>query len=161
MSFEPRDYLKHILEEADFLRRKSSGLTAAEFDARPILQRAFVRSLEIVGEAAKKLPHDYRSRAPWIEWRRIAGMRDRLIHDYFGVDYELVWDVGQTRIPVLRDFVAAELESQRAIAAVTLSSLAARRWLLHRLRPAVWRRMGVQLNRRDATQCDPVTTNLK
>jgi uncharacterized protein with HEPN domain len=54
MSFEPRDYLKHILEEADFLLRESSSLTAAEFDASPILQRAFVRSLAIIGEAAKE-----------------------------------------------------------------------------------------------------------
>jgi uncharacterized protein with HEPN domain len=62
--------------------------------------------LEIIGEAARKLPADYRSQHSMIEWRKIAGMRDRLIHDYFGVDYELVWDVVQTRIPELREFVA-------------------------------------------------------
>ena len=57
------------------------------------LRRAFVRSLEIIGEAAKHLPEEVRQHYPSIEWRSITGMRDRLIHAYFGVDDELVWDV--------------------------------------------------------------------
>jgi uncharacterized protein with HEPN domain len=111
MSFELRDYLRHILEEADFLIRESSDITAADFHANPVVQRAFVRSLEVVGEAAKKLPPDFRAQHASIDWRKIAGMRDRLIHDYFGVDYDIVWDVVQTRFPELRSLVASVLES--------------------------------------------------
>ena len=93
MSFEPRDYLRHILVEADYLLDKSAGLSYDAFAADETLRRAFVRSLEIVGEAAKKVPEDFRAEHPAVEWRAMAGMRDRLIHNYFGVDFELVWDV--------------------------------------------------------------------
>jgi len=67
-----------------------------------VITRAFSRSLEIIGEAVKKLPDDLRVKYPQIDWKDIAGMRDILIHDYFGVDYELVWDVVKNEIPTLR-----------------------------------------------------------
>jgi uncharacterized protein with HEPN domain len=69
-----------------------------------------VRSLKIIGEPARKVPEDFGAAHPAVEWRAMAGMRDRLIHDYFGVDVELVWDVVQTRIPGLRARLAAMLE---------------------------------------------------
>lgn len=111
MSFEPRDYLRHILVEADYIIGKSGQLTFEQFMADGTLQRAFVRSLEIIGEAVKKIPEDFRAQYPSIEWRAIAGMRDRLIHDYLGVDYELIWDVVQKHVPELRRQVSSIFEA--------------------------------------------------
>ena len=89
---------------------RCAGLSFDEFVASDTLRRAFVRSLEIVGEAAKKVPDEFRAQHPDVEWRAMAGMRDRLIHDYFGVDYELVWDVVQKRIPELHSQLTAILK---------------------------------------------------
>jgi len=111
MSFEPRDYLRHILVEADYLIGRSEGLSFEAFAADETLRRAFVRSLEIIGEATKKVPDNFRSSHPTVEWRAMAGMRDVLIHDYFGVDFELVWDVVQNRIPDLRSQIVAILKA--------------------------------------------------
>ena len=68
-----------------------------------------MRSLEIIGEAAKQVPEDFRNQHQNVQWKSMAGMRDRLIHAYFGVDYEIVWDVVQTRIPELRQQIASIL----------------------------------------------------
>lgn len=74
------------------------------------MQRAFVRSLEVIGEASKKLPQHIRALPSDVDWRKITGMRDRLIHDYFGVDYTIVWDVAVNKLPDLRKKLLALLE---------------------------------------------------
>jgi len=104
MSFEPREYLRHILVEAEYLIETSAGLSFEEFSGNDTLQRAFVRSLEIIGEAAKNVPDEFRVQYPKPDWRGMSGMRDRLIHGYFGVDYQIVWDVMQNHVPrIARD----------------------------------------------------------
>jgi len=80
----------------------SSGLDLDAFLKDDTLRRAFVRSIEVIGEATKLLPVEFREKYPSIDWRAMAGMRDRLIHGYFGIDYEIVWDVVTTKIPSLR-----------------------------------------------------------
>lgn len=108
----PTEYLRHIGAELDFISRACTGRTIHDFRGDEILQRAVVRSLEIVGEATKKLPDELRQRYPQIEWRSIAGMRDRLIHDYFEVDLTIVWDVASTRVPELRTLIAEIIEHE-------------------------------------------------
>jgi uncharacterized protein with HEPN domain len=72
MSFEPLEYLRHILVEVEYLLAQSQGLTFESFAADETLQRAFVRSLEVIGEAVKNLPEEFRASHPEVEWRPIA-----------------------------------------------------------------------------------------
>jgi len=102
MSPSTLEILRHILDETAYLTSRAQGLTRDEFVHDETLRRAFVRSLEIIGEAAKQLPTEIRHKYGHIEWRAIAGMRDKLIHGYFGVDYDLVWDVVTAKVPVLQ-----------------------------------------------------------
>jgi uncharacterized protein with HEPN domain len=112
MSFEPRDYLLHILAETEYLQAQSKDLTSTDLASNETLKRAFVRSLEIIGEATKNLPPEYRIEHSGVDWRSMAGMRDRLIHGYFGVDYDLVWDVVANHVPKLHSSVTQLLKQK-------------------------------------------------
>ena len=101
MSFPGFEYLSHILDEINYLKSQTAELDKDSFLKAETLQRAFVRSIEIIGEATKNIPNELKQKYSDIEWKAIAGMRDRLIHDYFGIDYDIVWDVVINKIPVL------------------------------------------------------------
>jgi len=112
MSSSAIEYLHHILDETQYLMDRAKGLTQDEFMRDETLKRAFVRSLEIIGEAAKQIPGDLRQKYSHIEWRAIAGMRDRLIHRYFGIDYDIVWDVVVNKVPVLQREVKQIIQNE-------------------------------------------------
>ena len=112
MPASPVDVLRHILDEADYLSEQVGQRTKEEFLQDGSLKRAFVRSIEIIGEAVKNLPVDWRQRYQQVDWRSLAGMRDRLIHHYFGVDYDIVWDVAVNKIPELREQIAIILQKE-------------------------------------------------
>ena len=97
----PLNYIKHIQDELNFLLTESSTLTENEFYSDNIKKRAFVRSFEIIGEATKNIPDDFREKYPAIEWKKMAGFRDRLIHAYFDVDYQIVWQIIKDKLPNL------------------------------------------------------------
>jgi len=103
MPKEPLEYLKHILDECKYIQSViTSELEYDEFIENETLKRAVVRSLEIIGEATKNITADVKYRWSSIAWRNMAGMRDKLIHDYVGISYFIVWDVAKNKIPELR-----------------------------------------------------------
>ena len=100
MSKEYLEYLKHILQECNYIVSiTSQDISFENFMADETMKRAMVRSLEIIGEATKKIPADVKLNWKQINWKNMAGMRDRLIHDYMGVNYSIVWDVIKNIIP--------------------------------------------------------------
>jgi uncharacterized protein with HEPN domain len=96
-------FLKHILEEINFLAKETEGLKFEEFIQNEVLKRACSRSIEIIGEAVKNLSADFKKRHKEIEWKKVAGLRDKIIHYYFGVNWDIVWDVIKNRLPKLKE----------------------------------------------------------
>lgn len=113
MSFPGIEYLSHIMDKINYLKSHTEGLNRDKFLKDETFQRAFVHSIEIIGEAAKKLPEELKQNYPNIEWKAITGMRDRLIHDYFGIDYEIVWDVVINKIPQLHKEIQQIIDTEK------------------------------------------------
>jgi uncharacterized protein with HEPN domain len=111
----PRDYkvsLDDILEAVERIQTYTVGMDREQFQSDRKTIDAVVRNLEVIGEAAKNVPPDVRAASPGVAWTKMAGMRDFLIHVYFGVDTEIVWDVVQTKLPELKASVEKLLSAE-------------------------------------------------
>lgn len=93
MNKDPLIFIKHILESIKNIEIFSKGLSKTEFVSNRLKQSAIIREIEIIGEAVKNLPIDFTVKYPNLEWRKIAGARDKIIHHYFGIDLDTVWDI--------------------------------------------------------------------
>ena len=105
-------YLRHILDEVLFLLKTAKDLDYESIVENEMYTRAFSRSFEIIGEAVKNLSSDFRKKHYKIEWKKISGMRDKIIHQYFNVDYELLWDVIKNKLPQIKEEVQMILNQQ-------------------------------------------------
>ena len=109
-------FLKHILENILDIKDFSKGISKREFEKNKLKQKAIIRSIEVIGEAVKNLSIGFTNEYPQIEWNKIAGMRDKLIHNYFGVDLDKVWEVIKRDLPILEKEIKnilLELENKK------------------------------------------------
>ncbi len=100
------DYLKDILDAIASIEEFTSGMDFEDFLKDRKTQFAVVRALEIIGEAAKAIPEDFKKEHPEVPWREMAGMRDKLIHAYFGVDLRVVWKTLKEDVPFLKEVLS-------------------------------------------------------
>lgn len=116
MPRECKAYLKDILEAISKIENYTKNISFNDFVRDELIKDAVVRNLEIIGEAVKNIPDDVKNKRPEVEWKKIAGLRDILIHAYFGIDDEIVWDVVKSRLLELKEKIAeirSEIEGDR------------------------------------------------
>jgi uncharacterized protein with HEPN domain len=96
------DYLKDILNAAEEVQIFTENLTYDDFIKDKRTLNAVTRSIEIIGEASKNIPDSIKAEYPSLPWKQMAGMRDKLIHAYFGIDTETLWEAAKNNIPTLK-----------------------------------------------------------
>jgi uncharacterized protein with HEPN domain len=110
MAHDELVYLRHILDAINTVEEYLQGVDEKKFKGTRLLQDGAIRQIEIIGEAVRHISKDIRKTYPKIPWQDVAGMRDKLIHGYFGVDIEKVWDTAQEDLPVLKQQVMGILK---------------------------------------------------
>ena len=105
-------YLRHIFEAIEQINEYLCGVSHQQFRDTKLLQDGVIRQLEIIGEATKNLSESTRNTAPNVPWRSMAGMRDKLIHQYFGVDIDAVWSTATQDLPDLQQTIKSLLDKE-------------------------------------------------
>jgi len=95
-------YVQDIIDSISKIEDYTSGFTKEQFQKNSLMQNAVIRRLEIIGEAVKQIPDSIRNKYPAVPWKNIAGMRDVLIHEYFGVNLDRTWKVVEKNLPLLK-----------------------------------------------------------
>lgn len=112
MSRDYKLYLQDMLEAVEKIEGYLEGISFQQFTEDDMRRDAVLRNLEIVGEATKNLPPTLREKYSAMDWRKVAGLRDIVIHAYFKIDNNIVWDIVQNKLPELRRYVALILEQE-------------------------------------------------
>jgi uncharacterized protein with HEPN domain len=112
MSRDPRVYLEDVLESIRRINVYVVGLDEKGLAADELRLDAVVRNLEVIGEAVKQLPEEMTRQQAHVEWRKIAGLRDILIHHYFGIDVGIIWDVVRNKLPDFELHIRSILDSR-------------------------------------------------
>jgi uncharacterized protein with HEPN domain len=113
MSRDELMYIRDIAESCEKIMNFTAGLTKTQLLRDAKTYDAVIRNLEIIGEAAKQISGTTKAKMPDVSWRKIAGLRDILIHDYFGIDNNILWDVVQNKIPGLSQTVKVFLDKNK------------------------------------------------
>jgi uncharacterized protein with HEPN domain len=108
---EYRDYLQDVLDSIDDVASFIGGMSFEEFKKDRKTINAVVRSIEVIGEASKRIPRGLKAKYKGVPWREMAGMRDKLIHEYFGVDVEILWKTAKDDIPPLKNVIQDMMKS--------------------------------------------------
>lgn len=106
------EFLQHILDECIYLLKESQENKFDDFIGNDRLKRAVCRSLEIIGEASSKLHPDLKTKYPEVSWREMSDIRNKIIHHYFGVDYDIIWDTVKNNIPQLKEWIELIIEKE-------------------------------------------------
>lgn len=109
------EFLKHILEECNYLLLEHESNSFNDFINNQRLSKAICRSLEIIGEASNRIHPDIKAKYLLVSWREMSDIRNKIIHHYFGIDYDIVWDTVKTDIPLLKEAVEIIIANEENI----------------------------------------------